>query len=59
MVDDGFGVAYMINENNISFNIVCKGIGAQRFGWYLGEAADEIRGVLEKAVKGEEVKAKL
>lgn len=46
VIDEGFGIAYMINENNINFNVVCKGLGAERMGWYLGAAADEMREVM-------------
>jgi carnitine O-acetyltransferase len=36
----------MINENNIQFNIVCKGLGAERMSFYLGEAAGDIRDIM-------------
>ncbi|KAI5785026.1 carnitine acetyl transferase [Peziza echinospora] len=51
VIDEGFGIAYMINENNICFNVVCKGLGAERMGYYLSAAADEMREVMEGAVK--------
>ncbi|KAI9763334.1 MAG: Carnitine O-acetyltransferase mitochondrial [Geoglossum simile] len=46
VVDDGFGIAYMINENTIQFNIVSKGLGSERMSFYLNEAAGDIRDVL-------------
>ncbi|MCJ1295759.1 Carnitine O-acetyltransferase mitochondrial [Xylographa carneopallida] len=46
VVDEGFGIAYMINENSIQFNIVSKGIGSERMSFYLNEAAGEIRDIL-------------
>ncbi|MCJ1413867.1 Carnitine O-acetyltransferase mitochondrial [Xylographa parallela] len=46
VVDDGFGIAYMINENSIQFNIVSKGLGSERMSFYLNEAAGDIRDIL-------------
>ena len=51
VLDEGYGIAYMINENNICFNVVCKGLGAERMGYYLSAAAEEMREVMEGAVK--------
>ncbi|PVI01903.1 carnitine O-acetyltransferas-like protein [Periconia macrospinosa] len=31
VVDDGWGIAYMINENSIQFNVVSKGLGSVSF----------------------------
>lgn len=36
----------MINENSIQFNIVCKGLGADRMSFYLNEAAGDIRDIM-------------
>ena len=49
VTDQGYGIAYMINQGSINFNIVCKKLGAERMGFYLGLAADEMREVMEKA----------
>ncbi|KAF2101838.1 carnitine O-acetyltransferase [Rhizodiscina lignyota] len=46
VIDEGFGIAYMINENSIQFNIVCKGLGAERMSFYLNEAAGDIRDIM-------------
>ncbi|CAJ2512345.1 Uu.00g053600.m01.CDS01 [Anthostomella pinea] len=46
VIDAGFGIAYMINENSISFNIVSKGLGSQKMSYYLNEAAGDIRDIL-------------
>lgn len=43
VVDDGWGIAYMINENSIQFNVVSKGLGSERMSFYLNEAAGDIR----------------
>ncbi|KAI1102165.1 acyltransferase ChoActase/COT/CPT [Jackrogersella minutella] len=46
VIDGGFGIAYMINENSINFNIVSKGLGSQKMSYYLNEAANDIRDLL-------------
>ncbi|ANB12786.1 carnitine O-acetyltransferase CAT2 [Sugiyamaella lignohabitans] len=42
VIDQGFGLAYMINENSIQVNIVSKGLGSEKMRHYLEEAADEL-----------------
>ncbi|KAI1384874.1 acyltransferase ChoActase/COT/CPT [Hypoxylon trugodes] len=46
VIDAGFGIAYMINENSLNFNIVSKGLGSQKMSYYLNEAANELRDLL-------------
>ncbi|KAL9100613.1 MAG: hypothetical protein Q9163_004029 [Psora crenata] len=46
VVDEGWGIAYMINENSIQFNIVSKGLGSERMSFFLNEAAGDIRDLL-------------
>ncbi|KAG0649339.1 Carnitine O-acetyltransferase [Hyphodiscus hymeniophilus] len=46
VIDDGWGIAYMINENSIQFNVVSKGLGSERMSFYLNEAAGDIRDLL-------------
>ncbi|KAI1336288.1 acyltransferase ChoActase/COT/CPT [Xylariaceae sp. FL0016] len=46
VIDAGFGIAYMINENSINFNVVSKGLGSQKMSHYLNEAAGDIRDLL-------------
>ncbi|KAI0457781.1 acyltransferase ChoActase/COT/CPT [Xylaria acuta] len=46
VIDAGFGIAYMINENSLNFNIVSKGLGSQKMSYYLNEAAGDIRDLL-------------
>ncbi|KAI1404651.1 acyltransferase ChoActase/COT/CPT [Hypoxylon fuscum] len=46
VIDAGFGIAYMINENSLNFNIVSKGIGSQKMSYYINEAANDIRDLL-------------
>ncbi|PQE31234.1 carnitine O-acetyltransferase protein [Rutstroemia sp. NJR-2017a WRK4] len=57
VVDDGWGIAYMINENSIQFNVVSKGLGSERMSFYLNEAAGDIRDLLMPTL--EPAKAKL
>ncbi|TPX08467.1 uncharacterized protein E0L32_010084 [Thyridium curvatum] len=57
VIDAGFGIAYMINENSLNFNIVSKGQGSNRMSFYLNEAAGEIRDLMLPTV--EPPKAKL
>ncbi|KAI1640028.1 acyltransferase ChoActase/COT/CPT [Biscogniauxia mediterranea] len=57
VIDAGFGIAYMINENSINFNIVSKGLGSQKMSYYLNEAAGDIRDLLLPTI--EPPKAKL
>ncbi|TAQ85566.1 hypothetical protein B7494_g6115 [Chlorociboria aeruginascens] len=46
VIDDGWGIAYMINENSLQFNVVSKGLGSERMSFYLNEAAGDIRDLL-------------
>ncbi|OTA81133.1 hypothetical protein M434DRAFT_401479 [Hypoxylon sp. CO27-5] len=57
VIDAGFGIAYMINENSINFNIVSKGLGSDKMSYYLNEAANDIRDLLLPTL--EQPKAKL
>ncbi|ORY65498.1 carnitine O-acetyltransferase [Pseudomassariella vexata] len=57
VIDAGFGIAYMINENSINFNIVSKGLGSQKMSYYLNEAAGDIRDLMSQTL--ETPKAKL
>lgn len=56
VVPDGYGIAYMIREKSLSFNIVSLGLKTQQMRYYLEEAANEIREICEAA---EQPKAKL
>ncbi|KAH7009051.1 hypothetical protein B0J12DRAFT_74131 [Macrophomina phaseolina] len=57
VVDDGWGIAYMINENSIQFNVVSKNLGSERMSFYLNEAAGDIRDIMLPTL--EAAKAKL
>ncbi|KAK2044041.1 choline/Carnitine O-acyltransferase [Colletotrichum somersetense] len=57
VIDAGFGIAYMINENSINFNVVSKGLGSQRMSFFLNEAAGDMRDLLTPTIKA--AKAKL
>lgn len=58
VIDDGFGIAYMINENSLNFNIVCKRLGAERMSYFINLAGLELRDLLlpELAAQGEKAK---
>lgn len=56
VIDAGFGLAYMINENSIQVNVVSKKLGVERLRFCLEEAADELRDVFSTEL---ETKAKL
>lgn len=57
VIDDGFGIAYMINENSLNFNIVSKGLGSNKMSYYINEAANDLRDLLLPTI--EPPKAKL
>ncbi|KOS21487.1 Carnitine O-acetyltransferase [Escovopsis weberi] len=57
VIDGGFGIAYMINENGINFNIVSKNLGSDKMSYYLNEAANDMRDLLTPTL--EPPKAKL
>ncbi|KAF5106709.1 hypothetical protein DV452_002023 [Geotrichum candidum] len=42
VIDAGFGLAYMINENSIQVNVVSKKLGVERMRYFLEEAADDL-----------------
>ncbi|RMZ90418.1 hypothetical protein DV736_g2354, partial [Chaetothyriales sp. CBS 134916] len=46
VVDAGWGLAYMINEDSLQFNVVSKRLGCDRMSFFLNEAASEIRNIL-------------
>ncbi|OJJ47147.1 hypothetical protein ASPZODRAFT_151694 [Penicilliopsis zonata CBS 506.65] len=59
VIDDGFGIAYMINENSLNFNIVSKRKGSERMSYYINEAACELRDVLMPDLVAQAEKPKL
>ncbi|KLU82646.1 carnitine O-acetyltransferase [Magnaporthiopsis poae ATCC 64411] len=56
VIDAGFGIAYMINENSINFNIVSKGLGSQKMSYYLNEAAGDMRDLLMPTLEAPKAK---
>ncbi|KAM3474048.1 hypothetical protein MY8738_008069 [Beauveria namnaoensis] len=56
VIDGGFGIAYMINEDSINFNIVSKGLGSDRMSFYLNEAACEMRDLLNPTLEAPKAK---
>ncbi|CAL5869866.1 uncharacterized protein PFLUO_LOCUS4097 [Penicillium psychrofluorescens] len=59
VIPEGWGIAYMINENSLNFNIVCKRLGAHRMSHFLNEAASELRDLLMPDLAAQPEKAKL
>lgn len=57
VINGGFGIAYMINESNLQFNIASKKLGADKMHFYLTDAANDIRELMESEI--EAAKAKL
>ncbi|KAF2089377.1 carnitine O-acetyltransferas-like protein [Saccharata proteae CBS 121410] len=56
VVDDGWGIAYMINENSIQFNIVSKGLGCDRMSFYINEAAGDMRDLMVPTLEAPKAK---
>ncbi|KAK9458328.1 acyltransferase ChoActase/COT/CPT [Dipodascopsis uninucleata] len=56
VIDDGFGIAYMINNNSLNFNVVSKKLGSSKLAYYLREAADDMADVFSTEL---DIKAKL
>ncbi|KAF3937345.1 hypothetical protein ABW19_dt0203692 [Dactylella cylindrospora] len=56
VIDGGWGIAYMINENSINFNVVSKKLGAERMSFYLRDAADDLRALLEPELEAPQAK---
>ncbi|EHL02755.1 putative Carnitine O-acetyltransferase, mitochondrial [Glarea lozoyensis 74030] len=56
VVDDGWGIAYMINENSIQFNVCSKGLGSDRMSFYLNEAAGDMRDLLAPTLEAPKAK---
>ncbi|KAL2261708.1 hypothetical protein VTK26DRAFT_3530 [Humicola hyalothermophila] len=56
VIDEGFGIAYMINENSINFNIVSKGLGSDKMSFYLNEAAGEMRDMMMPTLEAPKAK---
>jgi len=56
VVDEGWGIAYMINENSIQFNVCSNGLGSERMSFYLNEAAGDIRDLLMPTLEAPKAK---
>ncbi|KAA8912938.1 hypothetical protein TRICI_003320 [Trichomonascus ciferrii] len=52
VIDDGFGLAYMINENSLQVNIVSKKLGVEKMRYYINEAADDLAQVFSTELTG-------
>ncbi|KAI0203771.1 acyltransferase ChoActase/COT/CPT [Astrocystis sublimbata] len=56
VIDAGWGIAYMINENSLNFNIVSKGLGSPKMSYYINEAANELRDLLTPTLEAPKAK---
>ncbi|KIW96255.1 uncharacterized protein Z519_03323 [Cladophialophora bantiana CBS 173.52] len=56
VIDQGWGIAYMINENSLQFNIVSKKLGCERMSFYLNEAANDVRDMLLPSMEAPKAK---
>ncbi|KAI9705346.1 MAG: Carnitine O-acetyltransferase mitochondrial [Bogoriella megaspora] len=56
VIDDGWGIAYMINEYSLQFNIVSKKLGANTMHHYIAEAANDIRDIMLPTIKAPKAK---
>ena len=64
VVNDGYGIAYQVNRNSLSFNITCRKdnpeknveLSAERLSHYIREAGDHMKDVWSS---GTEIKARL
>ncbi|KAI0404333.1 acyltransferase ChoActase/COT/CPT [Xylaria palmicola] len=56
VIDAGFGIAYMINENSLNFNIVSKSMGSQKMSYYINEAAGDLRDLLLPTLEASKAK---
>ncbi|KAJ1942014.1 Carnitine O-acetyltransferase mitochondrial [Kickxella alabastrina] len=51
VVDDGFGIAYRINNDELNFNVVSQCMGSKRLCQYLSDALMDMRFLLTNAHK--------
>ncbi|KAI5814607.1 acyltransferase ChoActase/COT/CPT [Pyronema omphalodes] len=56
VIDQGFGIAYMVNNDALQFNIVSKKLGADKMFFYLTEAANEMRALMETELEAPKAK---
>ncbi|KAI3405314.1 CAT2 [Candida oxycetoniae] len=59
VIDDGFGLAYLINNDWIHVHISCKkgnGLKSDHLKWYLVDSANQMQDVLVKGLLGDKAK---
>ncbi|KAI5949866.1 CAT2 [Candida jiufengensis] len=59
VIDDGFGLAYLINNDWIHVHISCKkgnGLSSDKLKWFLVDSANEMQDVLVKGLLGDKAK---
>jgi carnitine O-acetyltransferase len=58
VINQGFGIAYMVNSNSLQFNVASKNLGADKMAFFLAEAAADMRNLLQTELD-KNIKAKL
>ncbi|RMD41764.1 hypothetical protein DV735_g3355, partial [Chaetothyriales sp. CBS 134920] len=56
VVDAGWGLAYMIKEDSLQWNVVSKRLGCERMSFFLNEAASDIRSILLPSLEAPKAK---
>jgi carnitine O-acetyltransferase len=56
VVSDGYGIAYMVKENSLCFNVASQHLNNHVLEHYIHEAVDEMKVILEATIP---IKAKL
>jgi len=51
-VEDGYGLSYEINDDSLRWCVTTKNKDAAKFGKALCDAAEEMKGMMERAMGG-------
>ena len=51
MVEDGYGLSYEINDDSLRWCVTTKNNDAKKFGKALCDAAEEMKGMMQRAMK--------
>lgn len=53
VVSDGYGLSYSIDDNEIRWGVTTLNNDAEKFGEALKAAADELKGMMDRAAQGQ------
>ena len=56
VIDAGYGIAYMVNADNLQFNIASKKLGSDKMHFYLTDATNEMRELLSRELEAPKAK---